>query len=160
MNRRIAFAVSLLCFYSLFAEAQPNQDPFVKEAIAAIDVADQSDWQPALKKYYQFNDAQLKKYVDHGYSYPQIAIAAQMAKVAKKSTDDIWAMREGKQQSWPDIAKELNIKPEDVVKDVAKIRKEIVAGKFAPKPAKLPANVKQPKEAPAPKKSTEPTKAP
>lgn len=123
-------------------------DIFSKELIAAMDISDQSDWVTAIKKYYNLEDLQIKRYMDRGYSYVEMTIAAQMAKQAKKSTDDVWKLREGKQLTWPDIAKELNVKPEAVTKEVAKIRKEIIAGKFAPKikPFENPAPAKKPTE--------------
>lgn len=133
----ILFLSSAFLLMGTFVYAD-DAETIGKEIVAGLDTADQQDWKGALEKHYGLKEKDLKNYSNVGMSYHQIALVQQMSKMSKKSTSDILGMHEGKQMSWADIAKELKIPVDKLVKAVADIRTQVKDGKFKPKVKPMP----------------------
>lgn len=97
---------------------------------------DHPGWAESLKENFSLTDAQIKSYQENGLQYPQIAMAAQLAKKSGKSIDEVIKMRTENRKDWGQIAKDLGVPPEEIGKGVKEIRANVRNKRMAERKAR------------------------
>lgn len=105
------------------AEAEVDADKEISQ-IESANIKEEM-WVQQLKEKYALTDEQIKKLKDSGISFPQMAMASQLAKSSGKTIDEVLKMRTEQKMGWGKIAKELGVKPQELGHSVRDMRHAI-----------------------------------
>lgn len=96
-----------------------------QEATEAKTPLPQEKWSQEVKTKYALTDAQMKSLETAGFTGPQLAITAELAKQSGQTIDAIIQMRTTEKMGWGAIAKKLGLPPSSIGKSVSSLRHEV-----------------------------------